>query len=115
MRFKTTSSGDFYFNNGRGALLSSAAQRVSQMLKLVRGEWFLDTTAGVPYYTTAIGQKPSAVTLAAYIKKQILLTLDVLELVSYTQEIDTETRKLTITARIRTNDDDEIVTVTEAI
>ncbi len=47
-------------NNGLLRLISDKeqlAQKLTQRLKLFYGEWFLDTTRGVPYFGNILGER----------------------------------------------------------
>ena len=39
---------------------AAISERVTERLRFVVGEWFLDATAGVPYYTALLGRNASA-------------------------------------------------------
>lgn len=78
----------------------ATAQSVKTRLLLLRGEWFLDTDAGVPYLQQ-IAIKPANLPLAqAIIKQTILETEGVAELRSFGMTFDRETRRLTIQATV---------------
>lgn len=84
----------------------ATAQAVKTRLQLLRSEWFLDTSAGVPYLQD-ICVKPSDIPLAESIVKQTILeTEGVAEIVDFTSEFHPGTRKFSIFARVRTIYDD---------
>lgn len=83
----------------------ATAQCVKTRLQLLRGEWFLDTSAGVPYLQD-ICVKPANLPLAeSIIKRTILETEGVAEIVSFSLTLD-DRRKLQVYARVRTIYDD---------
>ena len=47
---------------------SCLSQTISIKLKTIKGEWFLDTTQGIPYFTHIFGQHRSA----SYIRELIV-------------------------------------------
>ena len=53
--------GDLYLENGSCRLTNSLSEEVAQQLwirfKFFQGEWFLDTSQGVPWFQTILGQK----------------------------------------------------------
>lgn len=78
-----TNIGDIYLVNGTDRLTATLAEEVQQELytrfRFFQGEWFLDTTAGVPYIQTAttpvaiLGNKiPYAI--VAQIFRQVIVT-----------------------------------------
>jgi hypothetical protein len=71
-------------------------QRVRARLKLWRGEWFLNLNRGTPYREIIFAKGTSPDTIASAIKREILTTSGVVELLKYSQEIDAVTRKMTI-------------------
>ena len=78
----------------------ATAQAVKTRLLLLKGEWFLDIEAGVPYLQQ-IMVRPSNLPLAeAIIKRTILDTEGVAELQSFAMTYDRETRRLTIQATV---------------
>lgn len=89
----------------------ATAQCVKTRLQLLRGEWFLDTTAGMPYLQD-ICVKPANLPLAeSLIKRTILETEGVSEIVAFALELNPTTRKLSVYAQVRTTYDD-ISTIT---
>jgi hypothetical protein len=60
MRVRALSpTGDFVFGNGVQNYIANSPQAVAQCvytaLRLLQGEWFLDTSAGVPWLTEVVG------------------------------------------------------------
>lgn len=106
MRYRAlSSSGDFTFGQGtRNFLVNSpdaVAQAVVTRLKLLTGEWFLDTTEGTPYATEVLGTGTRE-TYDEAIRDRILGTEGVLEITDYSSAYGGETRGLTISATIST-------------
>lgn len=87
---------DFYRD-----LPEAVAQAVMTRLRLLRGEWFLDTTEGMPWATDVLG-KYTAGKYDAAIRQRILGTQGVTELTSYSSSVDTTTRTLSVSATINT-------------
>ena len=78
----------------------ATAQKVKTRLLLLKGEWFLDTDAGVPHLQQ-IMVRPSNLPLAeAIIKQTILETEGVEALRSFGMTFDRDTRRLTIQATV---------------
>lgn len=75
---------------------------VKKRLLLIAGEWFLDTSQGVPYLTD-IARKPANLALAeSTIKQTILETEGVQEIITFALTFDRDIRKLYVTASVRT-------------
>lgn len=106
MRYRALSvDGDFTFGRGvRNFLVNTpdaVAQAVVTRLRLLTGEWFLDSTEGTPYSTKILGTQTRPLYDEA-IRDRILGTEGVTELVDYFSTFDGETRKLTVQATINT-------------
>lgn len=103
------SNWDFTFGQGRANYAVDAeatAQKVKARLLLLQGEWFLDTSAGVPYLTK-ICVKPADLPLAeALIKRTILGTEGVAAITEFSLDFNDGARRLTLSAKVRTIYDD---------
>lgn len=78
-------------------------QNVRTRLYLLQGEWFLDTSAGVPWTQSIAGVKPADLPLTeALIKQRILSTVDVTALLNFELLYDTTTRRVSITSDVLT-------------
>lgn len=104
MRYRALSaSGDRTFGQGAANFLVDSpecvAQRVLTRLRLLRGEWFLDVTAGTPYDTQVLGYNTKQLYDRA-IQQVILDTPGVLSLDEYQSTFDGSSRALSITATI---------------
>jgi hypothetical protein len=81
---------------------TAVAQAVRSRLFLLRGEWFLDVDAGIPYLQE-IAVKPSNLSLAeSYIKQEIIDTDGVQELTSFDMNFDPNTRTLNMAITVTT-------------
>ncbi|AOK62008.1 hypothetical protein WM29_23045 [Burkholderia ubonensis] len=106
MRYrKLDADGDYVFGGGDADFFvnvpEAVAQAVQTRLRLLRGEWFLDTTVGMPWATDVLGKYTSGIYDAA-IRQCILGTQGVTEITSYSSSVDPETRALTVSATINT-------------
>lgn len=106
MRYrKLDANGDYTFGGSDNDFLvnspDAVAQAVLTRLKLFQGEWFVDTTAGMPWNTEVIGKYTSN-TRDAAIRNCILGTTGVSEITAYSSSYDTDPRELTVTATITT-------------
>ncbi len=77
------------------------AQRIRSRLLTVRGEWFLDTTFGLDYFGVIWVKGTPPGILAGHIQREILRGADVGDKITeYTQNLDSATRKLSVTAKV---------------
>ncbi|MBC3230764.1 hypothetical protein [Serratia fonticola] len=106
MRYrKEDENGDYTFGQGDNTFLTNTPETVAQAVKtrfeLWTGEWFLDVTAGTPYREAILGKhKSSAYNMA--VRERILGTQGVTEILEFTTEYDSGTRRVVFTARINT-------------
>lgn len=100
-----TATGDYFYGQGSANYLvdsrAAVAQEVQTTLLLFQGEWFLDTSAGVPWFTqvAGVGTIP---TYDQVIKQAIENVQGVTGIVSYSSTLNRVTRTLTVSATIDT-------------
>ena len=92
---KLDSNGDYTFGKQDGNFYDNVPQAVAQAvqtrLALLEGEWFLDTSAGVPYESLVFG-KGTLLTFDDVIKTTILDTQGVTGITSYASGVDSKRR-----------------------
>lgn len=101
---------DYVFGRANGRLrdASATAQLVVTNLRLAWGEWFLDPTSGVSWYDRGDGNQAILGGLAdrgfaeAELKRVILTTTGVSQLLSFQLTLDHETRRASVAANIVT-------------
>lgn len=94
-----TSNNDLLLTSGdlSTVILDAAIrQNLLQRLQLFLGEWFLDTTSGVPYYQTILVKNPNLDVVQATLKDVILSTNGIESLNSFKFEYDNSLRTLTV-------------------
>lgn len=106
MRYrKQDANGDYVFGGSANDFLvnspDAVAQAVLTRLRLLQGEWFLDTTVGVPWSAQVLGKNTQG-TADASIRSCILGTTGVTEITAYSSSLDSSTRKLSVTVTIDT-------------
>lgn len=98
-------NGDSTFGSGFTAFLvdtpDAVAQAVLTRLLLWTEEWFLDSSEGTPYKTQILGKGTQTLYDLA-IQQRILGTEGVLEIASYSSNFSASTRRLTVSAQIKT-------------
>jgi hypothetical protein len=78
------------------------AQRLLVRLRAFRGEWYLDTTFGVPYYQDILVKNPDPSQLEAAFKSVIIGTPGVEKITEFEADIDSS-RRLTVSFRATTD------------
>lgn len=71
-------------------------QHLQTRFRLFLGEWFLDTDAGVPWFTDVLVKRPSFAVVSELLKSVILETPGVLELTEFSFDFDGPTREATL-------------------
>lgn len=91
---------DIVIINGDHAIVSDSTatkQRLNQKFKLWRGEWFLNTSAGVPWLEDILGKKPRTEVLQTLFSQVIQSDPGIKTLQSLSFEYNEVERKLQIT------------------
>ena len=82
--------GDMLFVNGVAPVTEnfteSVAQRVFITLRTFEGEWYLNTTVGVPYLERILGQKVEKSVVDRILQEKILGVDGVADIVSFTSQ-----------------------------
>lgn len=79
----------------------SVAQRLTIKLRTFRGEWFINTNNGIPYYQEIFGKVRNKQSIDLIFQQQILEEPDVVEIVEFSSVIDVG-RTYSINFRVRT-------------
>jgi hypothetical protein len=98
-------NGDFSFGHGAQDYLvdspAAVAQAIKTTLALYQGEWFLDTTVGIPYITDVLGYGTQGL-YDTLIQSTVASVQGVDSIISYTSSLDHFTRVLTVTMEVKT-------------
>lgn len=92
--------GDLVMLTGKQAIL----QNILQRLRIFLGEWFLDNSIGLPYFTEILVKNPDQSKIDALFLNQIMGTPGVLEVTSYSFEPNFTNRGLTVSFEATTTD-----------
>lgn len=88
------SGGDLVLTADADATGSNPVQQdLSQRLRMFQGEWFLDTSAGVPILQEILVKDPNLGQVDAIVQNTILSTPGVLQLASYSSTYDRMRRR----------------------
>lgn len=106
-------TGDLAILGGRLRLTEPGAESVAQKLRvrlrLFKGEWHLDASVGVPYYTDVLGRHSTAA-VEALLRRAIVTCPGVKALESFTF-VASPDRTATVTFTVRAVGEDEPVTI----
>ena len=97
--FKLDSNNDIAIENFNFVIITeeeNVAQRVLVNLRVFLGEWFLDTTKGVPYYQSILIKNPDSSLVEAELRAVIINTNEIARLKSFSMEFDVALRKLSV-------------------
>lgn len=93
-----TSSGELVLERGSFVLVTgkdAVAQAIASHLKAFRGEWFLDGSIGVPYWTEVLGRKrPNLAAIEHRLRAEILSVGGVTGITSFSLSFDPAARQL---------------------
>lgn len=107
MDFLMDENGDLAIVDGDLALVTgvdATVQFLVQSLRLFLSEWFLDETAGFPYYDEVFVKNPNPAALDSLFKTYIIDLPGVEQLLDFSLNFDVSTRQLTITGVIQAFD-----------
>ena len=102
-------NGDLQLTSGRGEV----RQNLVQALRFCYGEWFLDTTGGIPYFQQVLVKAPDLVSIQGIFINAITAVPGVLELLSFEFTFDAPSRELTLTFAV--NSTDGIIEINETL
>lgn len=80
----------------RGAILiedvDQIAQNLAIRLRFFQGEWYLDTTAGLPYFESFFLKNPNQIQIQSFLLDEIANTEGVQEILDFSSTYDGTTR-----------------------
>lgn len=97
--FKLDQDGDLDVTNNEITLtegLEEKQQHLQSRFSLFRGEWFLDTNLGVPWFQDVLVKNPSFAVVQEILKDTVLDTPGVLELMKFNFSFDSSQREATL-------------------
>jgi hypothetical protein len=111
-------NGDYTFGQGSANFLVNSPQAVQQLvltgLRLFQREFFLNTSAGMPWFQDVIGSGKQRLYDSA-IQNQILGTIGVTAIAAYSSSLNAVTRQLTVSATIQTQFSTAPVTISTSL
>jgi phage baseplate assembly protein W len=113
--YKLDSTGDLDLSSLGLVLLdtkeAALRQRLQIVLRTYQGEWFMNTTTGLPYFSDPFINKPDKVAVDNVIKTAIINTEGVVSLDEYTSSLNSN-RDLNVSFSA-TSETGEIVSITD--
>jgi hypothetical protein len=107
---------DLVFVNGACPVTQLLTEIVTQRLKITLytflGEWFLDTTIGVPYFQQIFGKVRSKATIDLIFQRIISEDPDVIEILTFESSLITESRGYEMTFQVRVSDNTASLPIT---
>lgn len=94
--FQLNDDGDLVVTNNSLTLttgIEAIRQHLQCRFRLFLGEWFLDTSVGVPWFRDVLVKKPSFVVVQEVLKDVILGTPGVLEIITFEFTFDSTDRE----------------------
>ncbi len=77
--------------------LGAVSQKIQSMLKVVQGEWFLDPSLGVPYFTRIFKKIPDFNDIKTILLSVIVSTEGVAAVTSFVPKYSKSTREYSVT------------------
>lgn len=96
-------NGDLAFEGGDLVILedeSAVAQRIATRLKTIKGEWVFDQTIGTPWFQSILGARPRRGLITQLLRQRVADTQGVDRIDSFSVDIDSATRGLTVTGSV---------------
>jgi len=103
-------TGDIDFSTKEPTLITDVATAVRQRLHIrlntFEGEWFYDSSVGVPYFQDILGQQFSQSIIDNTLRRTIIETEDVIELTEYSSSFDRMSRTYNLSFTVTTSTGD---------
>lgn len=111
-----TNTGDMVYVNGGCPVTQKTAEVVAQRLRITLytflGEWFLDTTVGVPYFQQIFGKLRSKASVDLIFQQIITTDPDVIEILTFESVLDKTARGYSMTFQVRVADNTASLPIT---
>lgn len=111
-----TDTGDMVYVNGGCPVTQLTGDVVAQRLRITLytflGEWFLDTTVGVPYFQQIFGKLRSKASVDLIFQQIITTDPDVIEILTFESTLDKTARGYSMTFQVRVADNTASLPIT---
>lgn len=116
---RLNSSGDLDLTGDALALTPTFTEAISQHIKIrlrfFLGEWFLNTSLGIPYFERIMVKTPDLQAISAIFQEAITETAGIDSVLQFKLDLDTITRALTVTFTAKMVGSDEILDFSNVI
>lgn len=92
-------------------LTQTVAQRLKIRLLTFKGEWFVNTIYGIPYYQELLGKKPSKSRVDRIFQQEILAEQGVREITYFNSTFDKRQYSLEFRVKVSTGDVTEVINI----
>lgn len=110
---------DLVFVNGACPVTQQLTSVVSQRLKITLytflGEWFLNTSVGVPYFQQIFGKIRNKSSIDLIFQQIIVNDVDVIEILSFESTLSPDIRGYSMTFQVRVSDNTASLPITISI
>ncbi|WP_443698908.1 hypothetical protein [Pseudomonas sp.] len=93
-------------------LTQTVEQRLRIRLSTFKGEWFMDTTYGIPYFQSILGKKSTKEAVDLIFQQAILAENGVKEVSSFTSTFTNRKYSMTFTVKVSNGHTTQPVTIT---
>lgn len=93
-------------------LVQVVAQRLLILLQTWQGEWFLDTTYGIPYWQNILGKKTSKAAVDLILQQKILAENGVKEITYFSSTLENRQYSAQFKVRVTTGEETNTITIT---
>lgn len=104
---KLDSRHDLLFKNNKFLLVNGVnqkAQQIKVVLLTFLGEWFLDTTMGLPYFDEILAKNPDSSRIHAIFRKKIMAVVGVIAVEALSLEFQRKERVLNVRFSAKTQE-----------
>lgn len=109
---------DLVFHNGpltkaytTQPLVKVVAQRLLILLQTWQGEWFLDTTYGIPYWQSILGKKTSKSAVDLILQEKVLAENGVKEITYFSSTLVNRQYSAQFKVRVVTGEETDTITI----
>jgi hypothetical protein len=83
--------------------IDQIAQNLSIRLRFMRGEWYLDIAAGLPYYQYFFIKNPNQLQVETFIKNEIVNTTGINQILNFSSAYDDQRRQFSVNFTCQTD------------
>ena len=100
------STGDLVFTNNQLTFVDGAdqvKQSIIQRFRTFAGEWFLDTSLGIPYFQNVLVKNPNLTLIESYFKNELWAVPGVLSIITFSLNFDPVARTISISCSVQSS------------